>query len=350
MRARRIACAVIVSVLLLFQPRAGQVQNLQSDGNRQKKPEIPEIPYDSVPNFLKLPDGLYLGEAVGVTSNSKGHVFVFTRSNDSRLFEFDRDGKFIREIGKGLYAFAFAHVVRVDSQDNLWVVDEGSNMIVKFDPEGRVVMLLGRRPEPFDVPFPVPYPQPPAPPAKPYFFYRPTDVAWDADGNIFVSDGYGNSRVAKYDKNGRFIKSVGTRGSEPLQFIEPHTMVMDAQGNVYVGDRGNKRIQVLDSNLNLRTIWTNIGAPWAMCITPGPHQYIYTSNSSGTGGSTVFDNGEIYKLELDGTIVGKFGKAGKSLKEFGTAHEIDCRSENEMLVGEITTWRVQKLILHPAAR
>jgi hypothetical protein len=109
--------------------------------------DAPEIPFDSAPNLLKLPAGLYLGEAVGVAQNSKGHIFVFTRSGLTRLFEFDQEGAFVREIGDNLYAFAFAHTVRVDSQDNIWTVDEGTNMIVKFNSEGQVVMVMGRRPE-----------------------------------------------------------------------------------------------------------------------------------------------------------------------------------------------------------
>ena len=107
---------------------------------------VPEIPYDSVPNFLKLPPGLYLGEAIGVSTNSKGHVFVYTRSANTRLFEFDQNGVYVREIGEGAYNFEFAHSVRVDSQDNIWVVDEGTNTVVKFNPEGHIVMVLGRRP------------------------------------------------------------------------------------------------------------------------------------------------------------------------------------------------------------
>src|SRR5437762_3709785 len=106
----------------------------------------PEIPYDSVPNFLKLPQNLYLGEGIGVATNSKGHVFVYTRSGDTRLFEFDQNGNFVREIGQGLYGFEFAHAVRVDRNDNVWAVDEGTNMIIKFTPEGRVAMVIGRRP------------------------------------------------------------------------------------------------------------------------------------------------------------------------------------------------------------
>ena len=310
---------------------------------RAKAQNVPEIPFDSAPNFLKLPVNLYLGEGIGVATNSKGHIFVYTRSQATRLFEFDAKGTYVREIGEGLYGFAFAHAVRVDPEDNIWAVDEGSNMVIKFNPEGRVVMVLGRRPEPGE-------PAPTAP--EPYRFDRPTDVGWDAAGNIFVTDGYGNSRVVKYDKNGRFLKSVGSKGSAPGQLNLPHTMAMDAKGNVYVGDRSNSRIQVFDNDLNFKAIYDQVGAPWAMCITPGPHQYLYSSNSSPDNNNSLIEavTGEIYKMELDGTILGKFGHPGKKLGEFGTVHEIDCRNENELLVSEITAWRVQKLALHPVRR
>jgi hypothetical protein len=318
---------------------------------------VPEIPFDSVPNLLKLPEHNYLGEAVGVATNSKGHIFVYTRTGSesvtlgtarpfargfARLFEFDQNGNYVRELGQGLYAFTFAHVVRVDPEDNIWVVDEGSSMIMKFNPEGRVVMLLGRKPESLIVPEPAA--GTPPPPAQPYTFNRETDVAWDAAGNIFVSDGYGNKRVVKYDKAGKFIKDTGSAGTGPGQFLDVHTIQVDKQGNVYVGDRGNKRIQVFDNDLNVKTSYYNVGAPWAICITPGAHQYLYSSNSTGTEDT---DNGEIYKMELDGRIVGKFGHGGKLLGEFMAVHEIDCRNENEIYVGEISNWRVQKLILHP---
>ena len=159
-----------------------------------------------------------------------------------------------------------------------------------------------------------------------------------------MSDGYGNSRVMKYDKNGKWLKMWGSRGAEPGQFNTPHSIATDAQGNVYVGDRGNRRIQVFDGEGTFKAQYFNVGAPWAICITPGPHQYLYSSNSNGTGN---MENGEIYKMELDGKIVGKFGRAGKLLKEFGSVHEIDCRNENDIFVGEITNWRVQKLTLRP---
>ena len=310
----------------------------------------PDIAYDSAPNFLKLPTGLYLGEGIGVARNSKGHIFVYTRGGDtSHLYEFDPKGVFVREIGKGLYGFQMAHAVRIDPQDNIWVVDEGTDMIIKFTPEGRVAMTMGRRLEFGGGLKATPPPNAPPPATQPYRFGRPTDVAWDAAGNIFVSDGYTNSRVVKYDKNGRFVKEVGTKGSGPLQFNTPHSIQTDANGNVYVADRGNMRIQVLTNNLEPKAVYENVGTPWALCITPGPHQYLYSSNSNPDNNNSLFNavSGEIYKMELDGTVLGKFGKAGKQLKEFTTVHAMDCRNENEVLTSEITGWRVQKITLRP---
>ena len=300
---------------------------------------IPEIPFESVPNLLKLPADLYLGEAAGIALNSKGHIFVFTRSGHTRLFEFDRDGKLLREIGKDLYGFDFAHTVRVDKDDNIWCVDEGSNMVIKFNPEGRVLMLMGRKWESVEGRPEQPHQGSPPPTARPGLFNRPTDVAWDPAGNIFISDGYNNSRVAKFDKDGNWVKAWGQRGKGPGEFNIPHTIAADAKGNVYVGDRTNNRIQVFDPDGNYLKEFTGFGAPWAICISPGPTQFLYTSDSV---------PGRIYKLDLNGKILGVFGKAGKQPGQFGWVHEMTCVSENELYVAELLNWRVQKLILHPS--
>jgi len=339
--------ALVVCVALTSAAHAQSLTQAQMNA-KAKAENVPEIPYESVPNFLKMPAGLYLGEGIGVATNSKGHIYVYTRSQETRLFEFDQTGRFIREIGQGLYGFLFAHAVRVDPQDNVWVVDEGSNMVIKFNPEGRVLMTMGRRPEAVEGLLETPAAGK-VPPAEQYLFNRPTDVAWDANGNIFVSDGYGNSRVVKYDKNGRFITSVGTKGNAPGQLNLPHSIATDGRGNVYVADRSNRRIQVFDNDLSFKAIYDKVGAPWALCTTPGAHQYLYSSNSNPDNGNSEIGavTGEIYKMELDGTIVGKFGKAGKDLGSFSTVHAMDCRSENELMVSEITSWRVQKIILHP---
>jgi hypothetical protein len=333
----------------------------------------PEIPYDSAPNFLKLPPDLYLGEVAGVAVNSKGHVFVLSRGNTTgpafgaaatQLLEFSADGQYLREIGKNLYAWSFAHAVRVDKEDNIWVVDKGSDMIVEFNPQGRVVMVFGRKKEAADEgDGPWTHVKPPRP-AIDGEFRQPTDVAWDHEGNIFISDGYINSRVAKFDKNGDWVKQWGEPGSGPSEFKTPHSIAADAQGNIYVADRGNRRIQVFDHDGKLlREITIDVpappdaktwmgplpdpqasdktmqpGSPWAICITPGPTQYLYSSDAF---------PGRIYKLTLDGKVVGMLGRTGRQPKQFGWIHELACPSENEIYAAELLNWRVQKLTLHP---
>lgn len=335
-----------------------------------------EIRYDSVSNFLKLPADLYLGEASGVAVNSKKHIFVYSRGNTtgpayastaSQILEFGPDGKYIREIGKNLYAWSFAHTVRVDSNDNLWAVDKGSDMIIKFDPEGRVQMVFGRKKEASDDGAEAWKRVNPPRPAVDGQFRQPTDVTWDTQGNIFISDGYINSRVAKFDKNGDWVKQWGAPGKGQGEFNTPHSIAADAKGNIYVADRGNRRIQVFDPDgtfLREFTIDVPIppvvhmwmgnppnpntpagnatmlgGAPWAICITPGPGtQYLYSADAY---------PGRVYKLSLDGKLLGYFGSMGRQPKQFGWIHEMACPSENELYVAEILNWRVQKLILHP---
>src|SRR5713101_5652003 len=258
----------------------------------------PEIRFHSVPNFLKLPPDLYLGEATGMAVNSKG----------------------------------------------------------------RVVMVFGRKQEASDEGTePLKHVKPPLPPVD-GMFRQVTDVAWDTAGNTYISDGYVNSRIAKIDKDGNWLKSWGEPGVQPGQFSTPHSIAVDAHDNIYVADRGNRRIQVFDTDGKFLRQFTidvpvdpnarpAIGnkptattgtmappAPWAICITPAPHQFLYSSDGF---------PGRIYKLSLDGKVLGVFGKSGKQLGQFGWIHEIACPSENELYAAEVLNWRVQKLVLEP---
>ena len=376
---------------------------------------VPEVAFDSNPDLLKMPANTFLGEVAGVATNSKGNIFVYTRTGHpiatlgdsrtfyhagSRLFEFSANGSFVRELGQDLYGFNAAQGLRVDPQDNVWTTDIGANQVVKFDTSGAVQLVLGRKPETIGV-------RPAAPrggagteaapatavPAVPgatpaagrgargaaagagaapaagaqapaaargavaggrgagagtagSAFSRPTDVAWDRAGNIFIADGIGtNNRIAKFDKDGKFLKSWGQTGTENGQFNRVRSIALDAQGNVYVADEGNQRIQVFDGEGTFKSQITGIGSPQAICITRGATQYIYSAHSGDPDGMV---DAAIYKVTLDGKVVGKFWSAGKLVKQFGLVNSIDCRNENELLVGEMTNWRVQKLTLRPA--
>jgi hypothetical protein len=334
---------------------------------------VPKIPFESVPDPLKYSSDMNLGEVLGVAINSKGQLVVLNHPGSAtvgplygnattQLLEFDANGKFVREIGKGVYGLGYGHGVRFDKYDNLWVVDKGTHAVTKFNPAGYVTMNLGRRPEGPDEPeyFKGGRASGPAPQHIDGYFRGPTDIAWDSDDNIYISDGYTNARVAKFDKHGNWIKSWGTHGKEPGQFNTPHNIAIDRQNNVYVADRGNNRIQVFDVDGKfLRMILLNapydktrhpvLGnlparppdetAAWTLCITPGPTQVLYTSDN---------EPGRIYKLTLDGRIVGMLGESGHELGQFSWTHGIACPSENTIYVADMNNWRVQKLMLHPS--
>jgi 6-bladed beta-propeller len=355
--ALRISAAVFASVLLAA-PLVAQ-QN------------VPELAFDSVADFPKLPEGMNFGEVPGVAVNSKGHAFVFTRSNSAggpayapaaaQLLEFDQNGVFVREVGKSLYGWAFAHSVRIDKDDNIWAIDKGSDMVIKFNPAGRVIWVFGRRKESADEDTkPWEHVEPPLA-AIDGLFRQPTDVAWDSKGNIYISDGYINSRVAKYDKDGNWVKQWGTKGTAPGQFNLPHAIAIDNNDNVYVGDRSNRRIQVFDTEgkflrmftidvppdpktravngntPNGQTLARVIGAPNSICITPGPNQVMFVGESTYPG--------RIFKVSLDGKVLGVIGSSGRQLKQFSGAHALACPSDKEIYVAETSNWRVQKLIL-----
>ena len=135
-----LVAALAAAVSLTLRPLEAQT--------RATATNVPVIPHEAVPNFFKNPPGIYTGENMGISTNSKGNIYIYHRANETRLFEYSPLGQFIREIGRNNYGFAFAHSVRVDAQDNIWAVDEGTDMLVKFSPEGRVLMTIGRREDP----------------------------------------------------------------------------------------------------------------------------------------------------------------------------------------------------------
>jgi len=353
---------------------------------------VPELPFESVPNPLTMPNDIHFGEIGGVAVNSKGHVFVFSRGNSTgpsymataaQLLEFDQTGKFVREIGKNLYAWSYAHAVRIDKNDNIWVVDKGSDMILKFNPQGRVEWVFGRKGEASHFMVPPDYastlsgllaragvavtapannnPRNPVPVHRDNAFNQPTDVAWDSKGNSYFTDGYVNSRVGKANAKGEWVASWGSLGNGPGQFDTPHGVAVSPKDEIFVADRGNRRIQVFDTEgkylrefvvdvpvdvnkgkvtfgvptPNAKTGSQAPGAPDALCMTPGPNPVLFVGD--------LYPS-RIYKVSLEGKVLGVYGGPGRNLGEFGWIHAIACPSENEIWVGELINWRVQKLV------
>jgi sugar lactone lactonase YvrE len=377
-----VSCALVLALFLSALLRIPEAPVVAQSTNQ--KPDVPKIPFDSVPDPLKYSAQNNLGEVLAVSVNSKGHVLVVNHPGSAtsgplygnattQLLEFDETGKSVREVGHGVYGLGYAHGARYDKYDNLWIVDKGTQSVMRFNPAGYVTLNLGRRPEGPDDPAAAYYrgnglgrENRPALPQIDTQFRNPTDIAWDSDDNIYISDGYTNSRVAKFDKHGNWIKSWGTRGTggqhaneNPGQFNVPHNIGIDRQNNVYVADRGNRRIQVFDRDgtfqrfivLNApydKTRHPVLGnanpnppdetQPWTICISNGPTQYLYTSDQ---------EPGRIYKLALDGKMVGMLGESGHDLGQFNWIHSLACPSENVLYVADMNNWRVQKLLLHP---
>ena len=352
----------------------------------------PELPFESVPNPLKLPNDIHFGEIAGVAVNSHGHVFVFSRGNSvgpaymasaSQLLEFDAQGNFVREIGKNLNAWSYAHAVRIDPQDNIWVVDKGSNMILRFKPEGHVDWVFGRKGEASHIQVPPDYetvmarrfqrmgvdveipeennPRWPIPIHRDNVFNQPTDVAWDSQGNSYFSDGYINSRVGKVNARGEWVTSWCSLGSGPGHFDTPHGIAVSPADEIYVADRGNRRVQVFDTEgIYIREFVVDVpvdvsrgkitygqenpngtsgslapGAPDALCMTQGENHVLFIGD--------IYPS-RIYKVSLEGVVLGVYGQPGRNLGEFGWIHGIACPSEDEIWVAELINWRVQKLV------
>lgn len=344
--------------------------------------KIPQLPYDTeiIVSNLNMPANIHLGEVAGVDTDSKGNIYVYTRTGGpgdidfrraAQLYQFGPDGKFMREIG-GMNnpVMAWAHSVRIDAEDNIWVVDNGSNLVAKFNQQGQLLLTLGRRSE-SHMPFLQRMDQKTGNiiaigkadtmgmAGNEGLFWEPTDIAFDSKGNLYVSDGYKNSQVQKFSKDGEFITRWGSKGSGPGEFNLPHGIAVGPNDEVYVADRSNNRIQVFDSNgkylremkLDLRypkdvklktpglgkgpdgrfrSLWPN-----SICVTKGPNPVIYTNDITPS---------LVIKMSLDGKVLGRFGSEGRKKGEFAWMHEMACgKGDNEVYLSEMINMRVSKV-------
>jgi len=284
----------------------------------------------------QLPQQWNTMETAGVAVDPQSsHVLVFHRGPHP-ILEFDHKGLFVRAWGDGL--FDRPHSIRFDNEGNIWAVDDGSHTVVKMDRQGRVRMVLGR----FRTTSEAKSTMPDGSAGGSLRglrdegivrFFRPTDLAFAANGDIYVADGYGNSRVVKFSKDGKFLKEWGKRGSGPGEFHTPHSIAVDKAGNVYVADRENYRIQVFDADGRYLTQWKEIGSPWGLALTKDNHLFM----SDGY-------NNRIVKLSLDGKIVGAFGSHGKQPGQFHYCHQLAVAPDGAVYTAEILNWRAQKFL------
>ena len=276
---------------------------------------VPELPYRVVPGFFKVPKGAIAGEASAVAVNSKGHIFLFQRTKPM-LAEYDGKGNFIQSIGDGL--FAHPHGLRIDANDNLWTTDDGNHLVLKLDPSGNVLLVLGRINTGAEAN---------------WLFNKPADVAFAKNGDIYVADGYGNSRVVKFDRDGNFIKAWGKYGTGIGEFNLPHSVAVDDRGRVYVGDRENQRIQIFDSDGKFIQQWTGIGYPYGLMITPDQHVWV------ADGG---YDR--IVELDQNGKILGAFGEPGHQPGQMAWAHFMAMGPDQSIYVADVLNWRFQAFV------
>lgn len=341
--------------------------------------EVPEIRYESSSKFLKLPFNMNFGDPVGVAvSPVNGDIYVANRGGisgpayaplASQTLVFDSNGRYKHELAPGNNAASYIHAVRVDREGYVWTVDKASDMVLKIDPaDGHVVLVLGRRSESSE-----PNGQGPEygigdngrpgkiPPTLPGMFRSPADVAWDAEGRIYVADGYVNSRVAVFEKNGQPAHAFGEFGHGPTQFATVHNIAVAPDGRIYVADRANNRVQVFDRSgkylkefgLGKLPVPAGFGgmeifgrivtdrmrnSPWSVCITPGANPVLYVGSGS---------PGRVFKLTLEGKVLGAFGQTGLDERSFGWVHGMACPSENVLFLADTTNWAVKRVTLQP---
>ena len=274
-----------------------------------------ELPYVVDPDWPLLPPGWNLQETPGVAVDARDHVYVFHRGQHP-ILEFTPDGRMVRSWGDNM--FVRAHAIRVDPNGRIWVVDNDAHQVLKMDPAGRVRMVMGRFAQSGE---------------GPDLFNRPTDVAFAEDGTFYVSDGYGNSRVAKFAADGTFITAWGTKGDGPGEFDLPHTILVGPDGRVYVGDRENYRVQIFDADGRFLEQWTHLGSPWGLALAGGDSIFIADGH-----------NNRILQVGLDGRVKGQMSSGGKTPGKVDFAHHLAVDSKGNVYVAEIKNWRVQKFV------
>jgi len=294
------------------------------------------ICYELDPRWPERPADVQWGDMSGIAVSDKDEIYLFTRANPP-IQVYDRHGKFLRAFGQGL--IGSAHYIRLDAQGNVWVADVKDHVVLQLTPEGKLLRTLGTRGEPG---------------CDQTHFDKPTDMAITPDGQVFVADGYGNSRIVHFDKQGKFVKQWGKLGIGPGEFSLPHSIAIDSQGRLYVCDRNNARVQVFDQQGKLLDEWRNLLVPWGVWVTKNDEIWV-----CGSSPMAWRQTDELLSCPPKDQVLMKFSPAGKLLQlwtlpygkegdtrpgEVSWLHAVAVDSQGCLYVGDIKGQKAQKLV------
>ena len=213
----------------------------------------------------------------------------------------------------------FVAISPYDAEKHVWIVDDHKHSIHEFTHDGKTkIRTIGTYGVPGD---------------DATHFNRPTFMDWFPDGSFVVADGYNGTRVAKFDKNGNFVKAWGERGAQPGNFNTPHSLVVDNNDVVYVADRGNSRIQTFDTEGNRKAVWNLPTAPWSLCLTNGPNPVMFVGSV-----------GRVYKMDLTGKVLGVFGRQGRMPGTLDSIHQLACPDEKTVFLANLYASRLDKWV------
>ena len=290
--------------------------------------------FEPVENWEKLPPGWEFIDVAGVAVDSKDNVYAFNRS-EHPVVVFDRDGNFLRSFGEGQFSDR-PHGVHISPDESIYCVDDGLHTIQKFTLDGKLLMTLGS-------------PNQPAPKWQGKPFNRPTHVAVSQrTGYLYVSDGYGNSRIHKFTPDGRHVLSWGEPGIDPGQFIRPHNVVIDRDDYVYIADREAHRIQVFDANGKFITMWNNIHRPDGICLDHEGNFFIGELNGMGGVDDAPGLGHRVSVYNLHGQLQTRFGEPeeGEGPTQFIAPHGVAVDSRGDLYVGDVA-YTIRGRHMHP---
>jgi len=260
--------------------------------------------YSLAENWPNWPRGWEIGSVGGVSSTHDRYYVAHRGKNAPSILCFDREGKLIDSWGEGV--FTNPHMIKCDKNDNIWVIDSGDNVLYLFSPDGDIIKILGTKGVPGE---------------DDCHFNKPTDIAFSLDDGVYVSDGYGNNRIVRFDNDLQFLSQWGSKGTGEGQFNLPHAITTDGDGIVYVADRANWRVELFTPTGDYIRQWTHIGYPDGIVYSEDGFIYVCDGN-----------NYRITKLDLHGNIIGFLGEAELGFWQLNIAHDITVTEEGEILV------------------